>query len=418
MPAKRLCTTNFLIRASLLGSIALIGTGPAWADDRTKIEGKFELTYEHSRRARLAAGQGDDISKLVPEVSVEIEHEFSNNINGVAEIELGHDRVLDHGWQVNGDHETALDLKQLYLQIDKIGPGFALTIGRQSFKDARKWYVDEDLDGLRLTFEKDDWNFEAAATRELLFKKNLLESTPDEDAINNYFLRAGYRLNDANDLNAYVLVRDGMSGVDEELTYFGLSARGDWGEQINYWSDFAYLRGRDGADHLSGFGVDLGATYRMDLAYQPSFTLAYAMGSGGDHGDDGFRQSGLEGNEHRFGGVEDFRYYGEALDPELSNIKILTAGFGVRPTEKSSIDLTLHRYWQDVATDGRLSGAAVRASTNGNSKDLGTGINLIFGYREIEDIDLGLRLGWFKPGDAFDDQRSMFTVQAGLDYSF
>ena len=104
--------------------------------------------------------------------------------------------------------------------------------------------------------------------------------------------------------------------------------------------------------------------------------------------------------------------------PELSNVRILTAGFGIRPTAKSSIDIVAHRYSQDVATSGRLPGAAVHAETTGNSRNIGTGIDLIFGYREVEDVALGLRLGWFKPGDAFDEKRTMFSVQAGFDYEF
>lgn len=398
-------------------SFALAAPEAPQAGDRTEVEWELELTYEGERRRSLESGEGDRISRFIPQLTMEAEHEIADDITGHLELEFSHDRILDRGWQRDDDHETALELKQLYIEFGGIAPGLAVAVGRQDFSDPRKWYLDEELDGLRLTYERDALTLEAAAVREELFRKSLFEGSPDEDAINNYLVQASYAPSDDHRLSAYVLIRDGMSGVDEEMIHYGGSARGEFSDSLTYWGDFAWLRGRDDDDHLSGFGFDLGMTWHPDMALQPGLTLAYAMGSGGDDGDR-FRQSGLQGNEARFGGVEDFLYYGEALDPDLSNIRILTAGFGIRPTENSSIDLVAHRYWQDVATDGRLPGAAMRAEANGDSRDIGTGIDLILGYREIEDVTLGLRLGWFRPGDAFDRNRTMFSIQAGLDYDF
>lgn len=415
----RLRTPTMIIALSAAGLIGL-QVDPARADDPPELEWTFELTFEGDRRRNLEAGGDDEVSKLIPQLTLEVEQELADDVTAHVELEFGHDAILDRGTLRDEREETALDLKLFYVAFENIRPGLTLLAGRQDFEDDRKWYFDEELDGIRLTYEREALSLEAAVTRELLFRKNLLESRPDEDAINNYFLKAGYEVGEKHTLSAYTLVRDGMSGVDEELIFYGLSAQGQLTDNLSYWGEFAHLRGRDGDDRLRGLGVDLGATLRLEGTWQPSLTLAYAMGTGDEDGgrDGRFRQSGLEGNEARFNGVEDFRYYGEALDPELSNIRILTAGVGVRPTENSSIDLVAHKYWQDVSEDGRLPGAAVRAEANGDSRDLGTGIDLIFGYREIEDVALGLRLGWFMPGDAFDGDRTMFSIQAGIDYDF
>ena len=406
--------------ALIAGTLFQLTPTMTLAEEKSKVDWAFELTYEGDQRRSLGDGQGDHLTKLTPQVTVEIEHELADDVTGYIELEFGHDRILDHGWRRSEDHESALDLKQFYLKFEEIRPGLTMMLGRQDLKDDRKWYFDEELDGARFVHERNALTLEASITRELVFKKNILESTPDEDAINNYFLKAGYEVSDGTRLSAYLLVRDGMSGVDEELIYYGFSARGAFSDNLTYWGDLAYLRGRDDDDSLSSYGLDIGGSYLFDAALQPSFTLAYALGTGDDggHRDRRFRQSGLEGNESRFNGIEDFLYYGEALDPELSNVRILTAGFGIRPTEKSSIDIVAHRYSQDVATSGRLPGAAVHAETTGDSRNIGTGIDLIFGYREVEDVALGLRLGWFKPGDAFDEKRTMFSVQAGFDYEF
>ena len=46
------------------------------------------------------------------------------------------------------------------------------------------------------------------------------------------------------------------------------------------------------------------------------------------------------------------------------------------------------------------------------------GLGLIFGYREIEDVAMNLLLGWFRPGDVFECERTMFRTQAGINYDF
>ena len=112
---------------------------------------------------------------------------------------------------------------------------------------------------------------------------------------------------------------------------------------LEYWLDAAYVRGRDSSTDIRAFGADMGATYTFDAPLTPYVTLAYAFGSGDRSTtkgtDESFRQTGLQDNDAKFGGVASFRYYGEVLDLELSNISIYTAGIGFRPTKMSSIDL-------------------------------------------------------------------------------
>ena len=47
--------------------------------------------------------------------------------------------------------------------------------------------------------------------------------------------------------------------------------------------------------------------------------------------------------------MTDFKYYGHALNPELSNLLIVTVGLGVRPTARSSFEVVYHYYRQDEA---------------------------------------------------------------------
>ncbi len=82
--------------------------------------------------------------------------------------------------------------------------------------------------------------------------------------------------------------------------------------------------------------------YEFDHKLKPSVTLGYALGSGDDAStsdvDESFRQTGLQDNSAKFNGVTRLKYYGEVLNPELSNLSVLTAGVGIRPSPRSSID--------------------------------------------------------------------------------
>jgi alginate production protein len=193
-------------------------------------------------------------------------------------------------------------------------------------------------------------------------------------------------------------------------------------ESIGSWLELAYAGGEDGSNKVRGFGFDLGSTYEFDLSLEPSITLGYAFGTGdGDPDDDvdnSFRQTGLQNNEGSFNGVPDFQYYGELLDPELSNLSIFTAGTGINLTEESSIDLVYHYYLQHKASDS-LRDAGIDADPDGQSKRLGSEIDLIIGYEGTKGLELALKLGYFIPGEAFpSESENGFLTRLEIQYEF
>ncbi|HEY5683643.1 MAG TPA: alginate export family protein, partial [Sulfuricaulis sp.] len=120
-----------------------------------------------------------------------------------------------------------------------------------------------------------------------------------------------------------------------------------------------------------------------------------------------FRQTGLQSNEARFGGLTQFKAYGEMLDPDLSNIKIVTAGIGFRMASNAFLDLVYHRYGLDhFANEFRSAGvtAEMNKVETQLSKDVGSEINLIVGFRNLfgfRRFGFEVRAGVFSPGDAF-----------------
>ena len=115
----------------------------------------------------------------------------------------------------------------------------------------------------------------------------------------------------------------------------------------------------------------------------------------------------MQSNEAKFAGVTEFLIYGEALDPELSNLLIFTAGIGFRPIGDISVDFIYHHYWFDeIAEEVRNSG--LTAITNQDpanlSKDVGDAIDVVVGFRSlfgVKRLGMDLRGGVFLPGNAF-----------------
>ena len=166
-------------------------------------------------------------------------------------------------------------------------------------------------------------------------------------------------------------------------------------------------------------GYDVGAIYDFDRPLRPSLIMGYAFGSGDGDPDDGidrnFRQTGLHDNEHELDGLADFRYYGVVLEPELSNLEILTVGLGVKPSERLSMHLLYHAYRQHQASP-TLRDTNLDADPNGRDRNLGSAIDLVMGVELSRQLSVDVELGYFMPGGAFDDDDNAFLAE--LDFKF
>ena len=173
------------------------------------------------------------------------------------------------------------------------------------------------------------------------------------------------------------------------------------------------------ATRIDGYAVDMGVSYRTDLPWRPTIVAGYALGSGRSDtaGRLGFRQTGLQDNNGRFGGVTSFRYYGEVLEPELANLHVSTLAVGVRPTRDSSVDLVHHFYRQDEAST-RLVHTNLRADPNGVSRTLGWGLDLVLGYRHGYWLRMEVVSGLFRPGSGFDNDDMALKVEGQIRFRF
>lgn len=367
-----------------------------------EIEASAEVFYERLQNFDLDSRVADDVDLLSVELQFEVLFEPNDYFLAYFNPKMEKEHELSE--EGEGERRDAeLTIEEAYVTVTQPDWNLSLQAGRQAFQDEREWWYDDELDALRGRYEADGVLLELSASRETLFRRDLLN--PDgKDQFNNYILHGAAEVAEEITLGAYGILRDDRNSEDDEPLFLGLSAAGTIGERLTYWLDAAHVRGREDDTKIRGYGVDLLGAYAFEAPLSPYLVLGYAFGTGDPDPDDdrdrAFRQTDLQGNETELGGMTSFLAYGEAFDPELSNMSIFTAGLGARPSENSSIDLVYHYYLQDEASD-ELRDAAFEADPTGLSRRLGSEIDLVIGYEEIEDLRITGFLGYFLPGRAF-----------------
>ena len=317
---------------------------------------------------------------------------------------------------------------QAYVGIaDYPARGLSLAIGRQKFFESRRWYYDtKNLDAIRLFGNYGTVAFQASLSRDLFDETR---NQRDKDTTNR-IAELNWDLKRDIALRAFYLNREDRTELRNSPKIFGVRFLGDPGVHVEFWADLAYEGGTRGqVDSVTGevvvrevraHALDVGVTYRPRVGWDPSFTASFALGSGDDEselpagqqprGADGtFRQSGLQRNRGSLNGVVSYRYYGEVLDPELTNLRIGTLGVGLRPAPPFSLDVVFHSYRQDVPS-GRMENAELALDPSGLDSDLGSEWDLIVGYEPLKAVEFRLTGGYFQPGKAFPDNATPSTV--------
>lgn len=353
--------------------------------------------------------------------------------------------------------ERSFERGQTWLQVEGLrGLPLSVQAGRVALIERRSWWWDEDLDAVRLLFTPRNWRVETGLARELArISSSASDIDPDAKGLTRWYGNASVRWAQRHTLEAFWLVANDHSGaapsgalfapdsedpVDAKLNWFGLRSHGELRfeskHRLIYRADAALVRGEESRTSFAetaagpliagatstrpvrGYAWDLGAQWILPGAARPTFSLGVAKGSGGaDDGtqDHNFRQTGLQENKSRVGGVKRMRYYGELLDPELSNLRIVSAGFGLRFLGKNSVELLLHQYRQEQAST-RLAGSRLSVDPAGLNRDIGSEIDFFIALREWRHVEVTLNLSRFQPGAAFaaDRRDPAYSAELGV----
>ncbi len=385
---------------------------------------RLELEYTFQENFDLNEGRSDDTRIGEPQLSVALSYDPNPDFQAYVNAVWAKKFEREAGKNDNGP--TRLNLAHAFVLLRNVTEGLSLQLGRQRFRDEREWLFDDQLDAARAFFRVSDVALEFSVSRKNYVDGDLLNDVRDE-RIDNYLASGVYAIDEKTLVRGYAFLRQDRTPQRQRPLFLGVHSSGEIIHDLDYWLELAIVRGRAGPNKIRGTGLDLGLTYEFDPPMKPSLTLAYAFGSGdadpADRTDHGFRQSRLQDNSDKFNGVVRLKYYGELFNPELSNLNVFTLGAGIRPVRRSSIDLVYHHYRQHKALNQiRNSEIAPRPRTlgpTGLDKELGSEVDLVFGYRAIKDLDLTLVLGYFKPGDAFQvNADDAFLTNFEIRYNF
>lgn len=422
------------------------------------IGGGLKAAFEQRRDFEFDTGP-DSLNRIGGTLDLEFLYEYAGQRAVFIEaVTTGrHDYEPESG-ERDGDAQWRRGEMWLY-SGGWFGNRVSYQIGRQNFNDGRKWWWGDDLDAVRVRYNSDHLHIELALAQQLA-RAGTGEARldPAEDELLRLLASATRKIDSRNERSVFLLAQYDHSDTapagtlvrrelrdesDLDALWLGWRARGRWklpnDDRPYYWLDSGVMWGEErvvdygpaDADHrivdgverrrVRGAAIDLGLHWQTSLPGRLTFTAGYAVGSGdGDPGDgvDGnYRQSGLQDNDGKFRGVTGFRYYGDLLRPELSNIAISTLAAGCRFLGKNSLDLVFHTYRQLQPMD-EIRNARLDYDPDGIDTDIGSEINLVLGIEELTNWQLELVASRFRAGAAFGERRGETAEKLGLEISY
>jgi len=386
--------------------------------DSLSFGARIEVETVYERNFNLDYQDREDVLEIRPKLEFALAYEPNTQFRAFTELELSRKLIVED--PDSREAEIKLNLTQAYVTLRDIADRITLTLGRQYMGDEREWLLDEELDGVELVLRNDNLALELSYGREGIVRRDLLRKEVRKQP--DYFIaRAFNAISADSQASAFALYQDGHEGKsNEDLLFLGAQSFGDLGNHVDFWADGAVVIGEAKGRDVRGFGFDVGVVKTFkELPMRPYVGAGIAFGSGDDGSgtDTAFRQSGLHGNSARTGGVTGFHYYGEVLDPELSNLGILTFDAGFRPTPRSSVDLVYHRYQQHRLEDD-FRDVAIDEDPQGRRHHIGDEIDLVIGIKDLGNVDVELVGGMFLPGRAFEKRDPAFFGGITLQIAF
>jgi alginate production protein len=423
-----------------------------------------ELEFAGQWRDNLDPAGEDGVGKLTPEAQLEFLYLFSDRLIAFAEIKAFADAEV---WTESGDGESdvGLDLREAWMLAPRIfGSDFSLQVGRQQYQDRREWWWNENLDSVRLHYVNGRFTAFVGAAESVMRTSTLEDIDPEEEDVFRVLGNAAFTWSKHDRIEAFLQAQNDNSGApalgaaldeddadeaDSDLTWWGLRARtrqsiGDAGK-VFLSADFAMVDGDETVTEfadaapgqvravdrftqdVSGWGADVSVSWELPIDLEPVLSASIAYGSGddtpADASDDSFRQTGLQGDNGKFRGISRFRYYGETMRPELSNLIVTTLSLGSpvpAPAQGEAwIEAIYHNYRQaEAASDFRSERLDV--DPNGLSENLGDAVDIVYAYESGQRWEFEATLGGFRYGEAFGANEGEWasSVSFKLDYNF
>ncbi|MCG7929358.1 MAG: alginate export family protein [Candidatus Thiodiazotropha lotti] len=433
----------------------LFHLSPATAENSGQLYSDIEIGIEFNVLDGLSLGTDDLNNKLLEqdrEIEFDLEYRHDDQFSLFFTGALIDESEIIKNADIKTNH-SGLEFREIgiaYLFGDVIDS--ELKLGRVEYESISHWWSwwDNELDLISLQMWYEDLEaFVAIAEQQVVESTDEDFIDPEMDEIQRLVLSMSWELFDGQILNFYYLKQNDNSSthhigdseefsrIDEEdadLTWQGLSYVADIeieliGE-IDLELHYAEIHGRSTLyefEELSADVIEVSELKREDvdasasgylLRWTPyvydqlSLIIAGARGSGDANLDDrdnkSYRQTGLQG---------DFESYGELFQPELSNLKVDMIGLQWRFAEDMAVDLMRFDYKQEVLSD-EIRNASIEVEPSGNSRHLGTELDLILSIEHEETLELFFTYAKFKPGRAFAEYPEKHLDFIGIDFVY
>lgn len=428
-----------------------------------KLNMNGQVTVQHNafESSDLGTSDKDLQDSISVQPRVKIKGDLSDTLKTYADIRAvlieGNSGAQDDTGQIVFNKDF-LEVRQLWLKRESVfghGP-LGFQIGRQRLKESRTNWWNRDIDSARMLYNSTLFkgflgvgqNLSSYRTSDGDFMED------DEDRLrvfaegswqwkyNHYFdIRGLYEHDYSGIEEAGEQIRtDDQDRYDADLVWVGTRFKGTFKPKgiktLSYNMDGMMVAGREdtlttgpgstdefrtvtsvtGRDVL-GWALDADVDIALDHDLSPTVTFGYAYGSGDPDSSDGkdkaFRQTGLHGNATRLGASTGaLRNFGDVLQPELSNLHVLTAGAGMLVGTFSDLNLFYHYYHLDEPA-AALRHSSIAADLNGRDRSLGHGADLIFNTdlskqfglqtRGLDNMRFKFLLSGFRAGEAYGD---------------
>lgn len=350
---------------------------------------------------------------------------------------------------IGSDYEgPALDVGYLEANFSPRNMPLKLTLGRQYIYLGRGIAYRDVHDGLKATFQTENFFYKGFITHTLPDEDNIDTSKSDYDKKGQrmfYGFELGYLGLPNSVLYAYYLFQDDLStsrfpdvAGDAQTylyysKYFGFGFEGKL-KNLEYetelireiglsYTDTASSLGLNDARDISAWAFDLNLRYKFDVLTHPLLEFEYAFGSG-DQDRSSVTDTKSGGNV--YGDDKNFLYFGSfyggyALSPRLSNINIYKLHIAFSPLEKIKFGKNIvcgfkfYFYKKD-----RAEGGIYDTQATSSYKHIGHEIDGYIYWKVNSRLSWSFRYGIFYPGKAYPKDTNSNTkyLYTRLTYSF
>lgn len=364
-------------------------------------------------------------------------------------------QILSQEDSSKSSNEAYLEIKRLYISAISLfssTPSLVLHAGRQTFRDNNAWNYDTELDTLTLEFSRTLLLWKLAYGSRLFgyrlgddeYRNNiegsrfLIAEIQYQWHYKHYIGAYGLseRNNIAEDQTKLRFAADEIIQPRSRLNWYGVQARGEYvtsGNSFGYSGTLALLSGD--TQRLSI--LTLPDTDRQIMSYEnqalkggtaidfrliwrntaKGFALGfnYAAANGDDSGNNSrqYNQPSIASNKNRVLGTSRYRYYGEALNPKLSNLQILSLTAGFSMPSLLWFETAYHHYNQNKALP-YIDASSPNLAPNGKYREIGQGLDFIFGGTIKNKQQVQLIASGFWGGKAFDGVAAEKTIYRAL----